>query len=199
MERHSYSNEYRLLERRVKELKNTLISDFITKDTLDMNKKEIELARAYRLLVHAELEDYFESIAKKLINKATHKWRTKGKANITIVSLLAQRKRIEIVASTNTKVNNILNDFSREVINQNHGIKGNNINHMFTPLGLEKDDIDSALISMLDSFGASRGETAHRSGKVQNPIDIKTEVRNVEFIIEGIRDIEDQIKKILKS
>lgn len=195
----SYSNEYRLLERRVKELKENLIKDFVEKDVLNMNKKEIELARAYRLLVHAEFEGYFESIAKKLIEKAIKKWRSQRKANLTIVYLMANFERIEKNESIDTKINKIVKDFSMEVINKNHGIKANNINNMFVPLGIEKDGIDSALLAALDSFGANRGETAHNSGKVQNPIDIKTEVGNVEFILNGIIDIEEQIKRILKS
>jgi hypothetical protein len=209
----SYSKEYRLLERRVEELKKTFIEDFINKDTLSMNKKEVELARAYRVLVHAELEAYFESIAIKLLKKATDKWKKNRKANITIIALLARFKavdkskeksknidmKINKKESLDTKINRILSDFQKEVINKNHGIKETNITNMLMPLGMEKDDIDSALMSMLDTFGSNRGETAHKSGKVQQPIDIKTEVRNVDFIIEGIKDIEEQINIILKS
>lgn len=70
---------------------------------------------------------------------------------------------------------------------------------MFVPLGIEKDNIDSALLFVLDSFGSSRGETAHKSGKVQNPIDIRIEVENVRFILNGITHIEEQVKEILRS
>lgn len=199
MVRQRNTNEYRLLEKRINELEESLIKEFISKDTLDMSKKEIELARAYRLLVHAELEAYFESIAKKLLNKAIQKWRTKKKANLTIVSLLAHFKKIEKDDSLDTKVNKIVNDFSIEIIKKNHGIKAKNISDMFVPLGIDKGDIDAALLAALDSFGANRGETAHNSGKVQNPIDIRTEVGNVRFILSGIIDIEEKVKEILKS
>lgn len=199
MLRERYTNEYRLLEKRLNELEECLIKDFMSKDTLNMSKQEIELARAYRLLVHAELEAYFESIAKKLLSKAITKWKTKKKANLTIVSLLAHFKKIEKDDDLNTKINRIVSDFSKEIINKNHGIKAKNISDMFVPLGIDKGEIDAALLAALDSFGANRGETAHNSGKVQNPIDLRTEVGNVRFIGEGIKDIEKKIKEILKS
>ena len=57
MARQRCTNEYRLLVKRVKELEESLIKEFISKDTLNMSKKEIELARAYRLLDHADLKE----------------------------------------------------------------------------------------------------------------------------------------------
>lgn len=194
----SYSREYRLMERRIEFLGNTLIKDFMDKDAIKLSKKEIELARSYRLLVHAELEDYFESIAKKLLLKAKDKWTKYKKPNLTTLALFAHSKYIE-KGTTSTKVNKIIIDFKSEVIDQNHGIKEKNIEKMFIPLGVDKDNIDVALLSTLDTFGAKRGETAHRSGKVQQPIDLRTEVGNVNFIVNSIKEFEDSISNILKS
>ena len=56
-----------------------------------------------------------------------------------------------------TKINKIVNDFSIEIIKKNHGIKAKNISDMFVPLGIDKEDIDGALLAALDSFGANRG------------------------------------------
>ncbi|CAI3607650.1 HEPN_RiboL-PSP domain-containing protein [Clostridium neonatale] len=194
----SYSREYRLMEKRIMFLGNTLIKDFMEKDAIKFSKKEVELARSYRLLVHAELEDYFESVAKKLLIKAKKKWSEYKKPNLTTLALFAHSKHID-KGTTSTKVNKIIIDFKSEVIDQNHGIKEKNIEKMFIPLGINKDDIDSAWLSTLDTFGAKRGETAHKSGQVQQPIDLRTEVSNIRFIVDGIRDFEDIVSNILRS
>jgi len=64
------------------------------------------------------------------------------------------------------------------------------------PLGLTKSDIDRTWLNSLDSFGTARGETAHKSIGMQQSIDPATELKTVNEIIEGLKDIDHRLSEL---
>jgi hypothetical protein len=58
----------------------------------------------------------------------------------------------------------------KSLIRNNHGIKENNLLKLLFPLGVQYQGIDAALLTDLDAFGSSRGEYAHSSIRLSNPL-----------------------------
>lgn len=182
------SKEYKYLERRISQIeKNFKFNQSIN----GITNLQADRLRGLRLLCHAELEDYFESVALKLLSMAEKKWLERRIANYNLSSLFIWHDKIEKNDTNDTKARMIIADFKKE-IKSNHGIKEDNIKKLFGPLGYKIDDFDATFISTLSSFGALRGETAHTSAnKTQQPLDQNTELNRIRDLLNGIADFED--------
>ena len=182
------SKEYKHLEKRISQIeKNFKFNQSIN----DITNLQADRLRGLRLLCHAELEDYFESVALKLLTKAEKRWVEKKIANYNLSSLFIWHDKIDKNDTNDTKARMIIADYRKE-IKSNHGIKEDNIKKLFGPLGYRTDDFDSTFISTLSSFGALRGETAHMSAnKTQQPLDQNTELKRIKDLLKGIADFED--------
>ena len=137
------------------------------------NDETYEKVAAYTLLIHAEIEHYFEEVALSIAQTAFKKWDANKTASRTLVALTAydEKQFKSIPESTNDK-NNILEDLEFRIKHsfhayvayvraKNHGIKERNILALFLPIGLMIDDFDNNLLIALDNFGTSRGSIAH--------------------------------------
>ena len=51
--------------------------------------RELSMARAYGLLVHAEIEYYFENIAKDVVLESYKKWKSDRKPSQVLMSITA--------------------------------------------------------------------------------------------------------------
>ncbi len=71
-----------------------------------------------------------------------------------------------------------------------------NILRMLLPLGIQTPDIDPARLSTIDSFGNSRGETAHTSMKIQTQPDPQAELRTVSDVVTGPQIIEKKFRRL---
>ena len=182
------SKEYKHLEKRISQIeKNFKFNQSIN----GITNLQADRLRGLRLLCHAELEDYFESVALKLLTKAEKTWVEKKIANYNLSSLFIWHDKIDKNDTNDTKARMIIADYRKE-IKSNHGIKEDNIKKLFGPLGYRTDDFDSTFISTLSSFGALRGETAHMSAnKTQQPLDQNTELKRIKDLLKGIADFED--------
>lgn len=182
------SKEYKHLEKRISQIeKNFKFNQSIN----GITNLQADRLRGLRLLCHAELEDYFESVALKLLTIAEKKWIEKKIANYNLSSLFIWHDRIDKNDTNDTKASMIIADYRKE-IKSNHGIKEENIKKLFGPLGYKIDDFDATFISTLSSFGALRGETAHTSAnKTQQPLDQNTELNRIRDLLSGIEDFED--------
>lgn len=182
------SKEYRYLERRISQIKK----NFKFHQSINgITSLQADRLRGLRLLCHAEFEDYFESVALRLLNTAEKKWLERKVANYNLSSVFIWHEKIDKNGTNETKVRMIIADFRKE-IKSNHGIKEDNIKKLFGPLGYKIDDFDAMFISTLSSFGALRGETAHTSAnKTQQPLDQSTELKRIEDLLKGIADFED--------
>lgn len=127
MEETKKSTECKYLERRIQQLERHF--DF-SQSINGITKLQSDRLKGLRLLCHAEFEDYFESMALKLLEKGERKWSKQRVANYNLASLLVFHAKIEKMHDTQTKVHKIIVDY-RQLIRDNHGIKESNIKKMY--------------------------------------------------------------------
>lgn len=187
------TREYKYLKRRIEQLKKHF--NFV-QSINGITKLQSDRLKGLRLLCHAEFEDYFESVAIQLLEKAEEKWNRQHIANYNFASLLVHHEKIEKMHDVETKVNKIIIDY-RQLIRENHGIKEHNIKKMYEPLGYNISDFDSIFLATLSSYGELRGEIAHSSVKhTQQSFDKNDEYDKIDKILEGILQFEDVIRSL---
>lgn len=179
------SSIYRKLCSRVAKLERSYLPT--SKDPLKKyTKKEEDDIKAYSLLVHAELEAYFEDIARNKAKEALSKWRLNPQkySSYVLLSLscfVDQNSKIKAELSTELKLRKIVGVFC-EKIKANHGIKEDNIKGLLLPIGVAETDLDTTWLNTITSFGAIRGEVAHSSYSVVRALnhnDIKDDVNKI--------------------
>jgi hypothetical protein len=178
------------------------------------------MAMAYRLLCHAEIENHIENSAKAVV-LAKAKESKAGTANLSSLSLLAYHRTgwhgLQIddeEPMLTTKVNasslfkhplgklldDALSEYIGRVINNNHGVRIDDLHRVLKPTGVDFDCIDTTWLSAMDGFGKSRGFTAHKSSVgVTRPIDPKDELAKIEILVIGLKELDDLLGKLLKS
>lgn len=186
------------LKTRVEFLSKTLL-DFNDIDSPDQENQD--KLKSFKLLVHAEIEWYFESTVKDIVNFSKRQWLNKKGITPSLsymilyspskfdgekdISSLTQKKRIEkIITAFET------------VIDQNNGIKEKNLMKLLVPLGINFQSLDQTWLSTIDSYGSSRGDIAHKSHSVQKQLDKGTEEKDIDFVLDGIKKLDLKIQKL---
>ena len=189
---------YRKLIQRITELERAYLPLF--KPSGKYTKKEKDDIRAFSILVHAELESYFETIGNDKVQLALRKWLANQNYNSRVLLSLCcfaeRNKNTEKRESVELKLRNIVGQYINSV-KKNNGIKDENIKKLLLPLGVREDELNPTLLNTLSSFGATRGSFAHSSAQVSvnpNPVDIKN---NVHQILADLKDL-DEVLKALK-
>lgn len=178
----------------------------------------IDRAKAYKLLIHAEFEVYFESIVSEIVEKAIAKWKKDSTVNEVVLALvicyklqievdlesvisssLEKIKRTQNVKSSYTEIVYMARTQFNNIVKANNGIKENNINRLLLPIGIKIDTLDQVLLSELESFGQTRGEFAHKSKKTHQLIDPKTEFQKVNEILMMIDTFDNEMESMLRK
>lgn len=110
---------------------------------------EQDQMRALRMLVHAEIESYLESICRVLLNDLDHAVRAANRVKYPFACWASMAA-----------------EACRAALKNNNGIKDSDVTKMFSPLGITQDHYDSVSPLFLDKmkkFGANRGDVAHQS------------------------------------
>jgi hypothetical protein len=201
------SARYRDLTRRLARLRKHFLPRVFSA-TGDYTEMQLDHARGYRLLVHAEIEAYLEDRARAIMNMAVKNWTADRKPREIIVNLLSFQFESKAASNQDLKneyagrnrrkneaVQSAQGAFNR-ILSLNHGIKEENILKILLPLSLKGSDIDPTWLGTIDSFGAARGETAHSSIKVQQPLDPKGEAITVDSILRGLKEIDQFLNSI---
>ncbi|MGV1166194.1 HEPN domain-containing protein [Enterobacter asburiae] len=176
---------------------------------------QLDMAKGYRLLTHAEFESYLEDVSKETVLYALQQWRRNKKPSMTIVSFLAayhscwavgdEQNNQELIslsrARTNPKesLSEIMNIASKQFIDKigaNHGIKAKNFKSLIFPTGIDIDELEPEMLPKLDSFGSKRGEIAHLSARVNQQINPKDEFDDVTFLLECFRTLDEKLVTI---
>lgn len=208
------TNRYKVLKKRIDELGRHLLPNCFS-PTGSYPNKVIEIARGYKLLVHAEIESYLEDIATLIVTEALRFWKKKKITSHTLVALLScyhcswnsdneeiiiklanSRKRLE------KNIQEIIDRASAQfntIIKNNHGIRETNLRKIVLPTGVELQNLDATWLSLMDTFGQQRGEVAHNTKKATSQINPKDELQNVQGIMKGIKELDQQYVKILKD
>lgn len=196
------SQRHKQLLSRISQLESNLLP--APKINGNYTKKESDMIRSYVILSHAEIESYFEDIADSKVRKALNLWminRTKSNCLLAIMSFCTEEINWEKEKkSDKEKLDFRINRVARHYLNKlnnNHGIKSNNLFNILLPIGIEAHEIDPTWLNTMDNFGSKRGQFAHTSSSVQSQIDLVTEKNNINnSILPEIGNIDELVKKL---
>jgi len=164
---------FRLLDQRVNELSRKFIDDQARDELANPAtfQPDLDQIAAYRLLVHAEIEDFLESRAKD--NIATIEARIKMGAawmrqSPELLALAISLKHSFLLQDAHdlTIHTNFINKLlasARRAISDNNGIKSQSFVFLSLCAGKTLDEIDFILSASLNSYGKDRGDVAHKS------------------------------------
>lgn len=194
------SNRHNKLLSRISAIERNLLP--IVKISGNYTKKESDQIRSYVILVHAEIEAYFEDMASEKAKKALDLWKTTRRKSNCLLSIMTfcakdiiwdNRPDKHIIESRiNKTVIHYLN-----LLGKNHGVKSKNIRKILLPLGVEESEFDQTWLNIMDDFGKKRGSFAHTTHSVQSQIDLHTEKNRVDVqIIPEITRLDEIIKNI---
>ena len=192
-----HTEKYIGLQRRLKKLREVYLPPHFS-PTGAYKDSAYEKVRAYKVLVHAEIEYYFEETALIIASKAYKRWQTNKKASLPLLSLAVyyggQYPQVPDTRTGNHseedltfRIDKAYEEYNHLIRANNHGIRSKNIFSMFLPLGIELDDIDENMLIALDNFGRDRGSIAHstRASTLTTPDDALNTVVNLMTYIEA--------------
>ena len=164
----------------IEELEKTFVRGFID----DRKKKPDQVAdpdeyehhvKAYCVLCHAALEEYFKDVARAVMKRCIKEWIYLRKYTDTLVILVSyygQKLEIDHDENTNeTKVFDYLRGIFDEVedkfsraIYRNNGISLENLRNLLIPVAIDITD-DANLKNSLNQLVHERGTYAHKGNK----------------------------------
>ena len=217
MSRSSRSSRYKLLEKALASLRSELLPRIFSPIGV-YSSKILARTVAYRVLAHAEIEEYIENRVWDLAIDSIKALESSGNVNRVIACLLAfSGRKLDFPPDTlappsgkkvtdwNEKIH--LTDKSksalttfRSSITQNHGIRERDILNLLLPVGILPTQLDPAWLSTIDTFGQQRGLVAHHSAahyRAKHVLDPKSELTTVKNILAGLRDIDDFLNRLL--
>lgn len=208
------SNRFKEMKTRLAELKRHMLPRQFS-PTGDYTERQLDRARGYRLLVHAEIESYLEDISRNKVTAAVKAWENDNKVSRTLIALLASyHSSWNIDDSTNhdeiiklSKERKNLKESIRDVlklaqkqfgskVGNNHGIKQNNFKTIMLPTGLDLEDVDDTWLANLDSYGSLRGDIAHKTSKATKQINPQDEYKNVQGLLVGLEELDRKVNSL---
>lgn len=202
------TREYNWLSKGVRELERNFLS-FQKRTDGSYTNSELLNCRAFIAFCHAEVEDYFESLSRRVVESAERQWKRTGRTSNVISALLAYRGASDVVIPENPVEQAGRSKFSsligaaiaaqKSAITANHGVKPKNISEMFIPLGVDVDSIDTNLMIQLRNFGRIRGDQVHSGSrvsltKIRDPFD--DELRDVNFLLADLKDFDTIVQQL---
>lgn len=175
------SLKFTALERRIQELEDNLLPAINPTATYSVSDQD--LVRSYCLLCHAEIEAYIEGITDETITKAFTKWEADRQNISPIIFHLAYSYKAEKKEPVYSMISIAYNQL-KKVIEKNHGIKEDNLNNFFKPIGFQMDNV---LTTTLNDFGKTRGQIAHTSFHTQQPLDPSIKRNSIKSIMQGLK------------
>lgn len=153
--------------------------------------------RAFKLLIHAEIESYIEKVSLMILDKCSEQWKSRKKVLPSLRFLImyssTRFEAHEKQLTSDDRINQILSSYEN-IVNTNNGIRKKNILQLVIPLGIQYDDIDQTWLTTIESYGNFRGMVAHKSSSVQKQIDKNDELRDVEFILKGLKELDIKLR-----
>jgi hypothetical protein len=164
---------FKLLHDRVNSLSLKFVDDQAAAEAADPAGFQPDLDRlaAYRLLVHAELEDFLEAKAKQNISSIATKstgtslWMRQAPELLPIA--IALKKGMPMLESLEaSKFSTFVGELvtgALAAISDNNGVKAQSFALLSVCSGKTIDEIDPILSASLNSYGKERGDVAHKS------------------------------------
>lgn len=187
------SQRYLQLRSRLGELQNNLLPFLPVPPSSRIlyTNPELDAARAYIVLCHAEIESFCEDLVKAKASAAKYSFETTGRITPVLRRLLSyyvgqKRRSWSDVRIPSADIVKSASESHFTAIRDNHGIKRLNLERLLYPLGVFEAQLDSIWLAQMDSFGAKRGDIAHRSGGLVTPPDPPGEVKTVNQLLLGL-------------
>ncbi|MEU9172206.1 HEPN domain-containing protein [Streptomyces sp. NPDC048420] len=191
------------LERRIGELRRSFLPQAFD-PTGDYEDLVYEQTRAFRVLAHAEFESFIEDRVIEVIDEAVSGWKVSGSIAVSLLAVVAYREsappipgslseaaaRPEKFPALEARIEAARADMHRYARKQNHGIKEKNLLRLLLPIGLQEADIDSGWLSATETWARARGDAAHQGAKMQVKPDPQNELKIVNVVLDGFRDID---------
>ena len=202
------STRVRELRKRIEELRKHFLPRKF-EPTGAYTAHQFDRARAFRLLAHAEIEAYLEDMTLEAANKAFDVWQTRGVISPSLIAMVAYVEvNLGDVPTTRNvrgerdlvdRVRRCKDSFNTYVRTKNHGITEKDILKLLLSVGISEHDIDSTWLATTNSFGGSRGKTAHRSNRVDQPPDPLNEMNIVKQILDGLSFIDMKLLEMCST
>lgn len=197
------SPRYRAMSRRITELRQNLLPAKFSLLGL-YSDRVYERTRAFRVLTHAEFEAFIEDRALEVVTKAHSEWKRTGVIRPSLLSLMSHWESSPSIPENlgdlgdnsskyptlAARIKTAKGHYSTYIKTRNNGIKEKNLLLILLPLGVTKNEIDTAWLDGTESWATDRGTVAHTSAKMQVQLDPKIELATVRKVRDGFRDID---------
>ncbi|WP_329056510.1 hypothetical protein OG511_02505 [Streptomyces sp. NBC_01453] len=172
------------------------------------------------MLLHAEVQDYVQLVAKQILDvteqhcltksRLTHaghhlivfqayfplgNTRNSGQANYPDFSPVACRANWQ---STSTVLTKAIDAHRRRVLKENNGIKPSNLNRLLLPLGFRDGFFTQQFRDKMNELGEQRGQVAHSSGAMVTLVPTGSgELKRFADIEQGLADMDKYAARLL--
>lgn len=202
------SAEYQALVGSISDLKAGLL-DFPRSPTEPYTYGDLLKCQAFVVFAHAEMQVYWEAIARRILSEAEARWRGAGVVDRVLATLVAFRRQDPSSVPTDPARPHTNGDFAAivrssilahsKVIGENNGIKRANIANLLVPLGVFSEDFDEPLLIQLDQTGTLRGTIVHKSAKVslrtiRDPF--LDEMRDIDNLVDEIQVFDAKVEQL---
>lgn len=157
------------LRARVRDLRAKFVDAHIVAERADplTYAADTDDLAAFRLLVHAELEEYLETKARdglKAMESAFTAGQSLVRANANLLVIArALKSELRFDAANWTKDARATFKAANDWIADNNGIKDASFTMLSVFSGKMPDEVDDGLSASLSAYGSARGDVAHRS------------------------------------
>lgn len=165
-------SHFRLLKERVEELSQKFIAEQVALESAEPATffPDLDRLAAYRLLVHAEIEDFLEAKAKQNIAVIAARMKeplwVRPSPELLPLAIVLKKALPSQDALDPEKFSTYVAELlasARNAISENNGIKSASFLLLSICSGKTVDEIDAILSASLSSYGKARGDVAHRS------------------------------------
>jgi len=185
--------EARLVDLRLKFLEAQINDELADPATFS---PDLDSIAAFRLLMHAEIEDFLERKAKENLDRIdsafvkTAAESSRAFPELLYIATVANRpleaKRAFDIVDLKSDVSDMIGA-ARNLIKSNHGIKEASFSSLSVFAGKTADEIDSTLSASLNSYGKIRGDVAHQSTRYSSTINAPSaEFTSAKDLVDGL-------------
>ena len=199
--------DFKKLESNIENIEKSLVSKKIQERSNlgTATDRDNYICLGYRLLVHAEIEDYFEKVCIN-INQTTImliKQDIYAKSTAHLLSYVDLKKEKDeskkYNESVKTKVLKIAKQHEISIEN-NHGITQKHLEKMMRPLGLNNIFSNTDLLENLRKLSERRGEAAHKSSVSATHLNsYSVDKQLINNIIRQLKEIDEYFEEEIKN
>lgn len=205
------------LERQIERLKRHLLPEQFEPTGMYEDQENVTIkALSFRVLVHAEIEAYFEERAIGIAKSAWEAWKANRKVSVTALCLLGfsgqdmkippktfqapnenQNKTWGELLDIEHRLSRAVQNYIKTALHENHGIREHNILSLLLPIGFDHAKLDAVAITSLNEFGKSRGEAAHQSfARVKQAVNPEDEYKTVRQLLSNLQLIDAEFDQL---